>query len=238
MVKQLIKQVVGDRNIGRIQYLLMPRLGNSLGGPMNGQAYRRQMLAGILECMPFSAIVETGTFRGSTTAFFGTFDLPVYSVEVNARHAGFASLRLYRQRDRIHLFQGDSPQFLKNLATDSRFPKSKVFFYLDAHWYRDLPLGEELEIIFSNWTDAVVMVDDFQVPGTEYAYDDYGPGKALTMEYLERLKHFNLTALFPAADANLETGLKRGCVVLAREKDAVEALKSVETLASRGLGRL
>jgi hypothetical protein len=32
---------------------------------------------------------------------------------------------------------------------------------------------------------TVAMIDDFRVPGDEgYAYDDYGPGKALTADYL------------------------------------------------------
>jgi hypothetical protein len=58
------------------------------------------------------------------------------------------------------------------LAARLDFPKSKVFFYLDAHCGWEAPLVEELKIIFTKWTEAVVMVDDFQVPGTDYVYDD------------------------------------------------------------------
>ena len=63
-------------------------------------------------------------------------------------------------------------------------PRS-YFVYLDAHWAEELPLAEELCIVASAWTRCVVMVDDFQVPGDSgYAYDDYGPGLALTEDYL------------------------------------------------------
>ena len=54
---------------------------------------------------------------GSTTDYFASFGPPVYSVEVNPRHAAFASMRLARKRDRVHLFEGSSPNFLRGLTT-------------------------------------------------------------------------------------------------------------------------
>jgi len=54
------------------------------------------------------------------------------------------------------------------------------------------PLRDELEIIFNSWSNSVVMVDDFQVPGTEYGYDDYGPGRVLNITYLEPLRHLGI----------------------------------------------
>ena len=228
-VKELIKRVVGERNIGRIQCLVMPRLGDKLGGPMNGQEYRRRIFADLVKRCPPAAIVETGTFRGSTTAYFATFGAPVYSVELNARHAGFAEQRLARHAH-VHLYVNNSPDFLRGLANDPAFPKDSVIFYLDAHWYRHLPLAEELEIIFANWRNAIVMVDDFEVPGTDYTFDDYGPGHALTLAYLDPLAPFNLTPFFPAADSSAETGLKRGCVVLCKESGMITALQGVPTL--------
>ena len=230
MMKGLAVRFLGERNIGRLQFLLKPGLGNTFGGPLNGQEHRRTMFSEIIHCMPFGAIVETGTFRGSTTAFFGAFELPVYSVEINPRHAAFAALRLFWQRHRIHLFQGDSPSFLKSLAADRRFPKTRVFFYLDAHWEEHLPLAEELEIIFSKWSEAVVMVDDFKVPGSQYAYDDYGPGKVLSLEYLNQLEYLKLIPFFPAVPASVETGLKRGSVVLCREASVGDRLRGLESL--------
>jgi hypothetical protein len=61
------------------------------------------------------------------------------------------------------------------------FAGRTILFYLDAHWNDDLPLEEELELIFSVHPHAVVMIDDFQVPDDPgYQFDEYGPGKALT----------------------------------------------------------
>jgi hypothetical protein len=232
MMKNLAIRLLGERNIGRLQFLLKPGLANRFGGPLNGQAHRRRMFSDIMASIPFQAIVETGTFRGTTTAFFGDWGLPVYSVEINPRNAGFSSLHLFRQRRRIHLFESDSPSFLKELASREQFPKARVFFYLDAHWEEHLPLGEELEIIFANWREAVVMVDDFKVPGSTYAYDDYGPGKVLSLEYLDRYQHLKLIPFFPSVAAEFETGLRRGSVVLCREASVADPLRRIESLTA------
>ncbi|MGH7488291.1 MAG: hypothetical protein ACREMY_22235, partial [bacterium] len=61
---------------------------------------------------------------------------------------------------------------------------------------------------------AVLMIDDFQVPGDPgYSFDDYGPGKALTSEYLPELNGWGL--FYPCAPSSSETGARRGCAVLA-----------------------
>ena len=91
-----------------------------------------------------------------------------------------------------------------------------VFAYLDAHWGPDLPLREELEIIAAHWKRAVVMVDDFEVPGDSgYGFDDYGDGAALTESYLRRAAALgSWTVRYPVAPSTVETGSRRGCCVL------------------------
>jgi hypothetical protein len=101
------------------------------------------------------------------------------------------------------------------LATPNDSP---LFAYLDAHWNADLPLAEELEIIFSRRPEAVVMVDDFEVPGdVGYSYDDYGPNKALDADYIAPVvaRHY-LERFYPSTPSEAETGMKRGCVVLSK----------------------
>ena len=223
-------KLLGEKNVGYLDYLLKPQLKESWEGPFNGQHYRQRIFLDIMNRVAFKAIVETGTFRGTTTEFLATFGLPVYTVELNARFYAYSTLRLFRQRHNIHRYQGDSPTFLRGLTHDEEFPKSKVFFYLDAHWGEDLPLREEIEVIFTNWNRTVVMVDDFQVPGADYGYDDYGPGKVLNMSYLEPIQDLQLHAFFPAAEVNQETGAKRGCVVLCRDEALKNALSEINTL--------
>ena len=231
MFKALLTRLFGERAIGKAEYFLKPGLKGSWGGPMNGQVFRRRIYADLVRSLPLQAIVETGTYRGTTTSLFEESGLPVYTVEASPRFHAYSQLRLRKVRDKVHLFLGDSRSFMKGLATDPSVPKADVLFYLDAHWEEDLPLREEVELIFANWERPVVLVDDFEVPGTDYAFDDYGPGKALTLDYLRPLERLGLSAYFPVAGADQETGARRGCVVLCRDEEVRRVLDKVETLA-------
>jgi hypothetical protein len=132
----------------------------------------------------------------------------------------------------VHQFLGDSRTFLADLAKREDVPLQNVFFYLDAHWEKDLPLYDEVRLILENWRNSVVMIDDFQVPDDSgYAYDDYGNGNCLTLDYLKELieKH-QLAVFFPSAASGDETGHKRGCVILADKGPAADRLTAVESL--------
>jgi len=231
MIRKFIRGLLGDENIGTWEFFIRPKIIRwGPGGPFNGQAFRRRIYDDLLKEIGFDAIVETGTFQGITTEFFAASGLPVYSVEINPRFYQHTSDRLAGKSNQIHLYQGDSPGFLKDLANNGSFSKTKPFFYLDAHWRERLPLAEELEIIFGKWHQAVVMVDDFQVPGTDYAYDDFGPGKALNASYLEPLSHLRLFRFYPSAPPSSETGIKRGSIVLCQDENLAAILKRIKTL--------
>ena len=77
-----------------------------------------------------------------------------------------------------------------------RLLEVETFFFLDAHGREHLPLREELEIILTHWREAIVMIDDFEVPGTDYGYDDYGPGKVHEYELFGAHSTFAVTRLF------------------------------------------
>jgi predicted O-methyltransferase YrrM len=229
-IKSLILRGFGPVTVGRMEYLLRPSLRASWGGPMNGQAGRMQICRDIIAALPPKAIVETGTFRGTTTEFFASFGLPVYSVEFEPRYHAFAQMRLRAQRDRVHLTLADSRSFLKKLANDASVPKDSVFFYLDAHWNADLPLAEEITTIFGTWSRAVIMIDDFAVPGDSYSYDDYGPGAALDADYLDALKRTDMSRFYPSLRAYQETGAKRGSIVLCNDAGVRDRLLALKTL--------
>jgi|SoiMethySBSTD1v2_1073268.scaffolds.fasta_scaffold82635_2 hypothetical protein len=229
-VKSLLLRGLGPVTVGKLEYLLRPSLRASWGGPMNGQEGRRQMCRDIMRAVPPAAIVETGTFRGTTTEFFAGFGVPVYSVEAQPRYQAFAAMRLRGVRDRVHLSLGDSRAFLQQLAQDASFPKRSVFFYLDAHWDADLPLAQEITTIFERWTAAVILIDDFAVPNDSYGYDDYGPGAALDREYLDAMGRTDMSLFYPSLRAYQETGAKRGCIVLCNDAGVRERLSALKTL--------
>ena len=232
-LKSIVAGALSPKFKGRLDYLLRPEMRRpSWGGPFNGQKGRVGIFSSIVMKIKPSSVVETGTFRGTTTHFMAeSSKLPVYTVEYDARKFGFASQKLWGLRN-AHLEQGDSRNFLRKMFGGGNLPPGPAFVYLDAHWFDDLPLADEIEIIFSSQTSAVVLVDDFKVPDDGgYTYDDYGPGKALTVDYVEPLRvRFGLKLFFPSLPSDDETGRKRGCVVIASDPDLVAHLRQLATL--------
>ena len=189
------------------------------GGPMNGQEGRQAVVLDLLRRIRFDAIVETGAFRGLTTAWLAEhFPGPVHSCEVSYRYFLQAQARL-RDTANVSLAMMDSRIFLRDLF-QRKVLGNTVFFYLDAHWENDLPLREELALIFAQDIRAVVMIDDFQVPDDAgYSYDDYGPGKALTLDIMDNLAGANRLFFYPAMRAASETGARRGFCICTHGMD-------------------
>jgi predicted O-methyltransferase YrrM len=185
--------------------------------PFNGQEKRSDLFRGLLRLIDFGAIVETGTFRGSTTLFLHECSgLDVYSCELSDRYFFYASERL-AGFDGIHLCKGDSRTFLAQLGEDARLTEKIVFFYLDAHWNADLPLVQELQLILQNFKSPIVMIDDFEVPHRDdYAFDDYGGNAILSLDILESVLTADMSLFYPAWPPAQDSNQQRGFVILAQ----------------------
>jgi hypothetical protein len=216
---------------GQAEYWLRPALARRRGGPFNGQILRQACYGELLSKFRFHAIIETGAYRGITTALFADANIPVFSIEANPRFAAYAKSRLH-EHAQVRILLGDSRQRLRDLVQMPACPKQNVFCYLDAHWYDDLPLQEELELILDHWEDPVIMIDDFQVPGTDYAYDAYGPGKNLVASYLDPVRDRGISLFYPRYPASNDTGARRGCVVLGTSTAVATRLKSCQHLVA------
>lgn len=234
MLTGLIKKIatnMTDGIQGRLDFFRHKDLQYSWGGPFNGQKFRQRVFFDLLYHFPIKAIVETGTFLGTTTSLFGATCLPVYTTEINPRCIAYSKTRFLFNGANIFLYKRDSRSFLRKLSEDGAVAKDHVFFYLDAHWGEDLPLREELEIIFSNWKRSIVMIDDFKVPDSDYGFDNYGPGAALDLNYIApAVSAHKLFVFFPAARPVAESGAKRGSVVLCQEEVGVEIEARLQTL--------
>jgi predicted O-methyltransferase YrrM len=221
-LKSIARKVLGQKLLGAIDYYRYPDRRQSFRGPFNGQPFRQALFRSLIEQLKPVAIVETGTFLGTTTAFMAETGLPVFTVEAHPRRYGFARARLWRFR-RVTLRNADSRTMLTTLFKGPlrRFSGRTLFVYLDAHSNDNLPLAEELETVFHHCPAAVVMIDDFCVPSDAgYRYDDYGPDKALTASYVAPVvAAHGLCAYYPSTPSVCEGGARRGCIVLA--KDAI-----------------
>jgi hypothetical protein len=235
MLRKLLGLRALQRILGVLDVYRSPEWSMSLGGAFNGQERRRLIFEAVCEQLRPELVAETGTHVGTTTEYMAErLVVPIHTVESHQRWFGYARHKL-RKYPHVRVESGDSREFLRSLLEGGSLSEKRMLFYLDAHWGEDLPLGEELEIIFGNCRYAVVIVDDFEVPGDPgYQFDDYGKGKALTSAYIAAtVERFGLSRFFPTARSEQETGKRRGCVVLAREGDAADALRRVSELQSR-----
>ena len=200
---------------GLIGYFRFPDQKISWGGAFNGQEHRVKVFWELHKTFEFRTIVETGTYRGSTTALFLSVPhVHVYTIEAHPWSYGYCRARFFLN-SKVTLLGGDSRENLGRL-TKIRELARPAFFYLDAHWDDDLPLRTELETILSTWPDAVVMIDDFEVEGdTQYGFDDYGPMKRINMDYIAGIiQKFSPILYFPSIKADMESGARRGSIVL------------------------
>ena len=107
-----------------------------------------------------------------------------------------------------------------------------IIFYLDAHWNADLPLVEEVDLIFGACPSAAVMIDDFEVPGDAgYGFDSYGPGLTLNASYVAAaVRERGLATFYPSTPSAAETGMSRGCAVLCKNAVLAETLRAIPLL--------
>lgn len=214
---------------GFLACLLRPRRRETWGGPFNGQQARQQLFRELVSAFDFRVVVETGSHRGATTAFLrASSRATVHTTEVAPRLQGYCRARfLFDPRVRVH--PCDSRELLARLLPRLARDAAPVFFYLDAHWQEDLPLRDECALIRRHRVPAVIMIDDFEVPGDPgYGCDDYGAGRRLCLDYLSPLQGW--TAFFPTCPAGQETGARRGCIVLATTPELAARLLRIPSL--------
>jgi hypothetical protein len=186
----------------------------SWGGPFNGQDRRRELVEQVLDSCDVSAIVETGTYRGTTTEWFAQrTDVRVVTVEVHSRFYHYSRKRLAGFKN-VNVVLGDSDRVLRGLAHSSDVPKERVLFYLDAHWYSSHPLANEFQTIAAHWVDWIVLIDDLMVPDDPgYGYETHD-GIPLAVDTLG-LEHVpNVHVFWPSARSVDETGMKRGSAII------------------------
>lgn len=218
---------------GRRAYRERPEIRDIWGGPFNGQEARRALFDQLVAAVDPAAIVETGTFRGVTTEYLAGAGRPVHTIELSPSAFGYSGERFADHNVKVKRYLGDSRVLLRWLLARRLSSAAPVLFYLDAHGGgQELPLAAEIELIAERSPKPVIMIDDFAVPhDAGYRYDDYGPGKVLDHALIAPLlERFRMAAFYPATPSAAETGMRRGCVVLARDQDHVRALSQMPAL--------
>jgi hypothetical protein len=193
------------------------------GFAMNSMTSRLEATRQIIYALKIEQIIETGTFRGTTTEWFAEFGIPVETIEISERFFTFSKARLAHFPN-VRVSLSSSVPYL-----EGRSPTAETtLFYLDSHWEQHLPLREELEIIFNRYPNAAVLIDDFKVPDDAgYGFDHYAPDKELTVEYVQASNIPKLSYFFPSTPSKQETGARRGWVVLTANDSMAKTLRTI-----------
>ena len=131
---------------------------------------RDQNIQQLIKIDEVDTFVETGTYRGDTTAWAAERFTNVYSIELGDTLYRRCVQRFANQEN-VHLINGDSVSSLKRLLPTI---EGQFFIWLDAHYSsRDtakgqvsVPLLEELRVIASHPTkDHIILIDDLRLFG-------------------------------------------------------------------------
>ncbi len=119
--------------------------------------------------------VETGTYEGETALAMTLLFERVFTCDAKdwPRPVDFyyADNLVYETRS--------SPDFLRAHLPEIR---KESLYFLDAHWGPYWPLRDELEIIFGQCNNPVVIIDDFDA-GNGLCFDAYGDQR-LNFDYI------------------------------------------------------
>lgn len=185
------------------------------GFGFNGDVIRTRIIADLFKAAGCTVFIETGTYRAATTILAKRLlSCPVFSCELVWKSWLFAKIRCIPYGE-LSIVRADSRSFLRRMGT-SLGPTETPFIYLDAHWYNDLPLQEELDYVASTWKQCVVLVDDFKVPGRPgFKFDRYGADELCIERFaIDPTKSIGCVSIyFPDYDPKLETGARCGYVI-------------------------
>ena len=139
---------------------------------IQGDMMMRNLIQLMSEERQITSIVETGTYRGFTCVLLAEMfpNLPIYSCEILMKNYLEAKVNTKKNHN-IKIFNLSSPEFLKKIISEDLVGEMPLIF-LDAHWLNYWPLEDELKIISSKLESAIIIIDDFKVPGdSRFQYD-------------------------------------------------------------------
>lgn len=135
----------------------MSQYTNEIWG-LHSDGALRNAVRDILAAYQVSSIVETGTFFGSSTAFFaGLFPGKVYSCETHDGAYMIAN-EFFKGNPNVEIAHEDSPVYLGWLHMAGKLGDTPLIF-LDAHIAGYDPLEKELAIL-GEIPQAIIILDD------------------------------------------------------------------------------
>ncbi|MFX0063170.1 MAG: hypothetical protein ACFFC7_13415 [Candidatus Hermodarchaeota archaeon] len=124
--------------------------------------------------LPCSDFVETGTFLGASTSFVAqrARSLKIFTCEINKDLYRIAKNKLESYKN-VNICHCSSEKYILRLLKQKKLGNLPLFF-LDAHWGSYWPLLDELKLIIESRISAIILIDDFKVPGRpDFHFDRY-----------------------------------------------------------------
>lgn len=148
--------------------------------------FATKLLTEYIRPFKLNVAVETGTWHGTTTEWFASHLAEVHTVELKgdlfqenkARFAG---------RPHVKLYLGNSPDVLTSLLPTFT-PQKRAIFYLDAHWFDNIPVNDELLAISKSVckNNCLIVIDDFCLPDRPDFWCENWHGTFLNLAHIEK----------------------------------------------------
>ena len=146
---------------------------NALG--FEGDSRLKRAIEELVKSEGIKAIIETGTFMGSTTLQFAKIVPHVWTIEINETYARQAlqKFEISEGNSTIYPYLGSSVDWLYQILAEAK-EKGNILWFCDSHWQAHNPLLQELEIVRQSGLKPLIVIHDFKVPGhPELGYDSY-----------------------------------------------------------------
>ncbi len=201
----------------RIQRIAADTLSDG-GGPFGFDITKAIEFDYLITRYNVDAIIETGSNVGDTTEYLARAypHLAVFSCEIVRKYQGIVA----RRTQSLHNVDArlcDS----RELIADVKDQFASPLYYLDAHWYDDWPLQDEINLIDS----GVVCIDDFDIGDPRFGFDEYEGlrcGPEILQPFADKIPRFYINtpwAKFPLPILQTERRSGRAYYSLGMEQD-------------------
>lgn len=137
--------------------------------PFSGDEWIKQEFLNIRNQYNISTVIETGTYKGDTTAWLAENFKNVITIEVKEEYYNLGSwLQKYKNLIRLNT---PSQNVLCDLLS---LLKEPTLLFLDAHWEEECATPKELEVIARSFNKPFIVIHDVENPRyPEMQFDTY-----------------------------------------------------------------
>ena len=161
----------------------IPNLMPNQAQPWNGDWHLAKEVLRLKEAHGLKTALETGTCLGSTAMWLAEHFEHVRTCDI---HEGYLAIARARMCDISNV----ETHWERSTVIVGLAPVADLY-WLDAHWGEHCPLLEELSQIAEQHARPVILIHDFQVPGTDFGFDKMPDGRPFNLElvkpYLDRI---------------------------------------------------